>query len=220
MTKSDKPSEFRSIQIDESLRSDHYYLEEDDVCFCLGEYQSGGGFHASDVNRLISNFKKPVDRKNRPEYRYKEQAIDEVSERLRSSLNKDQFPHCTFVPIPPSKCKTDPLYDDRLVRALRSVGPEVDVRELLVSVKSTRAHHEFTVGEKRPKPDELRRNLRIDQECLASPIRSAFVLFDDVLTTGAHFKACQAALNEHFPEHTVIGLFIGRAVRPRQEDDF
>ncbi|QXP89654.1 hypothetical protein [Methylococcus capsulatus] len=37
-------------------------------------------------------------------------------------------------------------------------------------------------------------------------------LFDDVLTTGAHFKATQSMLQETFPGVRVIGLFIARRV--------
>jgi predicted amidophosphoribosyltransferase len=37
-------------------------------------------------------------------------------------------------------------------------------------------------------------------------------LFDDVLTTGAHFRAASAALQQSFPGVKIIGLFIARRV--------
>jgi adenine/guanine phosphoribosyltransferase-like PRPP-binding protein len=37
-------------------------------------------------------------------------------------------------------------------------------------------------------------------------------LVDDVLTTGAHFKAAQAILQKAFPGVLIIGFFIARRV--------
>jgi hypothetical protein len=47
----------------------------------------------------------------------------------------------TLVPMPPSKAKTDPLYDDRMVRMLRAIRttPALDIRELLLQATSTQA---------------------------------------------------------------------------------
>jgi len=51
----------------------------------------------------------------------------------------------------------------------------------------------------------------IDQ-LLTIPQPQVIGLFDDVLTTGAHFKAAQSLLNKAFPGVRVIGLFIARRV--------
>ena len=37
-------------------------------------------------------------------------------------------------------------------------------------------------------------------------------LFDDVLTTGAHFRAASAVLKQSFPGVRIVGLFIARRV--------
>jgi predicted amidophosphoribosyltransferase len=37
-------------------------------------------------------------------------------------------------------------------------------------------------------------------------------IFDDVLTTGAHFKSVQSLLRDQFPQAQIIGLFIARRV--------
>lgn len=220
MTKSDGTSAFRVIHIDESIRRDHYYLAENDECYCLGEYQPRGGYEAGPVNSLIWNFKKPVTKRGRPEYRYKEDAINRVAGLVRSALSKDAIQTCTVVPIPPSKAKADRLYDDRLVRSLRIVDPALDVRELLIVRKSMRAHHEYQAGEKRPTPDDVYDVLSIDQACLKPPVKSTIILFDDLLTNGTHFKACKRLLNERLPDRKVLGLFIGRAKRPDAAADF
>jgi hypothetical protein len=212
---------FRFIRIDDALRADHYYLTTADECYCLGDYHPHSGYQAGSINNLISNFKKPVDRRGRPEYRYKEQAITDVGRYVREGLRPEALPNCTFIPIPPSKAKSDPLYDDRAVRALRSGQPPLDVRELILMRQSTRAHHEYEAGEKRPTPEGLYELLAIDPSCLKAPLRQTVVIFDDLLTTGTHFKACQRLVRENTPAETrVIGLFIGRRRLPSVEEMF
>ncbi len=220
MTKSENTSAFRVIRIDDAIRPDHYYLTADDECFCLGEYQPRGGFNAGPVNNLISNYKKSVAKVGRPEYAHKERAIVTVASLVRGVLNENAIRTCTVVPIPPSKAKTDPLYDGRLTRSLRAVDPNLDLRELLVTKQSMRAHHEFQAGEKRPTPDDLYAMLDVDEECLQMPVKQTIILFDDLLTNGTHFKACKRLLNERLPDRSVFGLFIGRAKRPDILADF
>jgi hypothetical protein len=47
---------------------------------------------------------------------------------------------------------------------------------------------------------------------LRDPQPRVFGLFDDVLTTGAHYRAAAAVLQRAFPEVRIIGLFIARRV--------
>lgn len=54
--------------------------------------------------------------------------------------NREGF---TLVPIPPSKARADPLYDDRLLRALRAPGVNLDVRDALFFRETMRACHEY-----------------------------------------------------------------------------
>ncbi|ADU99444.1 hypothetical protein [Alicycliphilus denitrificans] len=220
MTKSGNTSAFRVIRIDGSILAEHYYLAPDDECYCLGEYQPGGGYGAGPVNNLISNFKKSVDRKGRSEYVYKERAIAQVASYVGQVLKPEVLERFTVVPVPPSKAKTDPLYDDRLVQALNLVRPKLDVRELLLANRSMQAHHEYQSGVKRPTPDDLCQHIHINEACLTTPLREVIMLFDDVLTNGTHFKACQRIIRERFPDRRVFGLFIGRSKRPDPLEDF
>ena len=220
MKKSENTSAFRVIRIDDTLRHDHPCLTADDECFCLGKYQPRAGFDASPVNDLILNYKKSVDKRGRPEYIYKEEAIAKVARLVQGVFNENAIKTCTIVPIPPSKAKADALYDDRLVRSLRAVNPDLDFRELLVTKESMRAHQEFQAGEKRPTPDDLYANLAIDEASLHTPVKQTIILFDDVLTNGTHFKACKRLLNERLPKCSIVGLFIGRTKRPDVLTDF
>jgi hypothetical protein len=200
----------RLTQVDELSRPDHYYLSADDTCYFLGEYTAQKGFAFSATNQLILNFKKPVDRKGKAEWRYKEQAIRQAAEAFRKALNDKWLNGALLVPIPPSKARTDPLYDDRMPRMLRAIRPEpqLDVRELIIQNASTdAAHHSDT----RPRPEDLEALYALDRK-LTTPAPKVIGLFDDVLTTGAHFKAAQSLLHKAFPGVQVIGLFIARRV--------
>jgi predicted amidophosphoribosyltransferase len=82
------------------------------------------------------------------------------------------------------------------------------VRELLFQRISTTAVHD---QENRPTPEQLQANYGIDQTlCDADP--QMIGLFDDVLTTGAHFRAASATLKQLLPGVRIIGFFIARRV--------
>lgn len=200
----------RLTQIDDLTRPDHYYLTADDTCYFLGEYTARGGFSFSATNSLIINFKKSVEKRNTSQWRYKEQAIQKSAAAFRCSINAEWFDTATLIPIPPSKAKTDSLYDDRLVQMLQAIRPQpqLDIRELIVQKTSTEAVHN---SDTRLRPETLEDLYKIDQT-LATPPPQFIGLFDDVLTTGSHFKAAQSLLRKAFPDVRIIGIFIARRV--------
>lgn len=77
----------RLSTIDELTRPDHTFLSPDDECYYLGEYAARVGFAFSRTNNLIQNLKKPVDRRGRPEWRWKEEAIRTFGRELREALD-------------------------------------------------------------------------------------------------------------------------------------
>ena len=76
----------RLTEIDELTRPDHSWLTADDRCYFLGEYTARQGYAYSPTNDLILNFKKPPDRQGRPEWRYKELAIQRAATAFRLAL--------------------------------------------------------------------------------------------------------------------------------------
>lgn len=194
--------------VDDLTRPDHYYLSTEDICCFLGEYTAKGGYSFSATNSLISNFKKPVDRRGKAEWQYKERAIRQSAAAFGCALKAEWLDAATLIPIPPSKAKTDPLYDDRLTRMLHTIRPQppLDIRELILQKASTAAAH---CSDTRPRPETLEALYEIDKALIA-PHPHVIGLFDDVLTTGAHFKAAQSLLNKTFPGVKVIGFFIAR----------
>jgi len=203
-------------RIDELTRNDHHHLIASDECYFLGEYTARRGFAYSRTNQLIVNLKKPLDRRSRPEWRYKENAICEIARQFREAIDEAWFNGVTLVPVPPSKTKADLLYDDRMLQVIKRLtdGMNADVRELVVQTKSMAAAHKT---DDRPTPDELARNFEVLEE-RCEPHPTVIAIIDDVLTTGAHFKAMQMVLTRRFPRVATIGLFAARRVL--HADDF
>lgn len=203
------------LKIDDLTRPDHSFIEPEDVCYYMGEYTARGGFAASNTNDLILNLKKPMDRKGSPEWKYKGHAIRTVADDVRKILGQQLIETATFVPIPPSVTKGDPAYDDRLVRVLArmSDGFDADVRELVLQRETMAASHG---SDDRATIPELVANYQID-EAVAHPSRDYMVIFDDVLTTGRHYKAVQTVLSGRFPQVSFYGLFVARRV-PKTDD--
>lgn len=195
------------VLIDEMTISDHYQLDSDDKCFYYFNYTAQKGYSHSACNELILNFKKKVDRKGLQEYQHKINAINKIGGYL-SNISQDSVNKSVFVPIPPSKTKANPLYDDRILLALqRGLLPKkADIRELVYQTVDTEESHNS--AEKRD-VRKLEAILAID-ESLVDDMREYIVLVDDVLTTGCHFKAVKNILKARFPDATIIGLFIAR----------
>lgn len=214
----------RLTWIDETNRNDHPYLCEGDRCLFFGEYFSGKGYQGGGTNQLILNFKcKPSVAAAHPaRRRYKEQAIRTIAAGLRGAITRESAEKRTWVPIPPSKAEGDVDYDDRLQRALARAfeGYDADIRLLCRQTQSTEADH--AAGGARLTPDELFQLLEIDIGALrCAPLRQEIVLFDDVLTTGKHFKCCERRLREVISADTpIIGLFIARRILPDPFEGF
>lgn len=200
----------RLTKIDDLTRPDHFYLSATDDCYFLGEYTARKGYAFSPANNLILNFKKAMDKRGTSQWPWKERAIQHAAAAFRAAINNEFLNVATLVPIPPSKAKTDPLYDDRMTRMLRAIRPQppVDIRELIVQAASSDAVHDLPV---RPRPDEILARYQIEP-AFRLPVPGAIAICDDVLTTGAHYRAAQTIIQHAFPGVRTIGLFIARRV--------
>lgn len=201
----------RLTKIDELTRSDHFYLEANDECLFFGDYSARKGFAHSATNSLIANFKRPVQYKNTPSWQYKLRDIQAAARAFSQNLSS-VFSEITCVPIPPSKLKTDPEYDDRMVAMLKAMrGPKgvtPDIRELVIQSKPMPAAHG---SESRLPPYEWEAAYSID-ESVAQPTPAWIGIIDDVLVTGCRFRAVSNVLRARFPQARITGLFIARRV--------
>ncbi len=105
-------------------------------CFYMGEYTARGGFAASETNQLILNLKKPMERRHLPDWHYKGRAINTAADDLKRLLGRNGIDALTFVPVPPSKAKADPAYDDRLSQILQRMGAVYDAEDFGRSLES------------------------------------------------------------------------------------
>lgn len=202
---------FKPQKIDELLLPDHYYLTPDDKCFYLREYTPRAGHSFSETNQLIINFKKTVDRKGKPEWYHKEKAIKQITTELAVSFKVESWQKATLVPIPPSKTKSSSLYDNRMTEVLNGIGARhgiaCDVRELIFQTEDMDAVHLNATH--RPSPAQIRQIYEID-ESLVEPEPKLIVIFDDVVTAGAHFRAAKDLLQERFRDVPITGVFVAR----------
>ena len=143
-----------------------------------------------------------------PEWRYKGEAIRKAATAFRQAIPPGALDAITFVPIPPSKALNDPLYDDRITQMLRAIRPQpaMDIRELIVQEFSTNAVHDSEV---RPTPEEIVAGYKFE-ETLLQPEPGFIAVVDDVLTTGAHYRASHELLRARFPATQILGLFLAR----------
>lgn len=190
----------------------HYNLTSSDVCLYLGDCPIPLDFRASPISNLIANFKKQPSKKDTPAWRYKEQAIETIATHLANDLGADLVKSLTWVPVPPSKTKNHPEYDDRLMAVLEALSKMVgglDIREMVSQIKDMEAVH---VSGALRKPKALYDVYTLDKS-LVEPRPEAIAIFDDLLTSGCHFKAMEMKIKDHFPDATCIGIFVGRSTR-------
>lgn len=197
-------------RLDELLLPEYRFLESSDECYFLREYTAGKGYAFSVTNDLILNFKKSPAVRETPQWFYKGQALDELARELQGALDLAWLRRATLVPMPPSKAPGHPEHDDRMLQLLRRLAAApLDIRELLVQAQSMSPAHASLA---RPRPEAIAANYRI-AEPHAEPTPTTIGLFDDVLTTGAHFKAAQQVLRARFPGVPILGIFLARTVR-------
>ncbi|EMN8656223.1 hypothetical protein Q8W80_28070 [Pseudomonas aeruginosa] len=208
--------------------ADHYYLTPQDKCYFWGEYTpyehtGGQGWNFSPTNQLISNLKKKMDKKGAPGWGYKQKAIEVVGRSFSEFWKWGKLIELktVLVPIPPSKLRSDPLYDPRMLQVLNvingAVGGGLDIRDCLIFKEDLGASHELM---DRPSPDELYNNLEFDDGAgRCDDVPGVVFLFDDMLTTGAHYVACARKLKEVFPRVDVVGNFVSRRRFPSFDGD-
>jgi len=212
----------------EEQRGQHSHFPAGIGCAYWGEYTSyehTGGKLAdfSPTNRLVSNLKKKMDRRDKPDFRYKNQAIIQCAGALIRFVDWDRVKEnrIAFIPIPPSRSRGDVNYDPRMVDVLnltKKSRPVLDIRDCLSFDGRHVASHEANA---RPTIDELYEALKFDGEAgRVSNMPGEIVLFDDMLTTGAHFVAASRKLSEKFPNIPITAFFIARRILPDPSDVF
>lgn len=206
--------------IDDSNRAAHYYLTPDDQCYFMHEFTARKGFGYSPGNQFIFNFKKSPTKRHEAHYQHKLRAITTAITWYRSIFDQVDgvYDGCTFVPVPPSKIRGDPEYDDRMWQVVKGIceGKRADARELIRQSSSYDAAHLAGEAKARIKPAALQDLYSLDP----TPPKSTVLLFDDVLSAGCHYRAAKSAILSQYPETEVVGFFLARRVLPDPFEDF
>ena len=202
-----------SLKVERLLKIDLFdcnYIASTDNCYYMFGYIVGQKPPYSPGNQLIRNFKKEVAKKNKPtEWRHKEAAIITVANLISKHLKLKNPDNAVFVPIPPSKSKDSAEYDDRLVQALIKVKEQIgiDYQDVLSMRQSLIPAH---LSSENRSPEKYIENIEVDSRVNLDG--KLIIIFDDVITSGAHFKACQTVLKKQYPNAKIYGLFLGRSI--------
>ncbi len=200
------------FKVDSNIILSHIELEANDRCYFLKQYTPNVGFQGSNDNDDILNFKKCPSLKDQDQYKYKNRAILKFARYISEAF--ERHPHVlnsySWIPIPPSKAKSDPKYDDRMVRLLNQVEilEKQNIVELIYTQHSHVPSHSSDV---RHSKEYLKSKFAIDHLQVTN-CKKNIVLIDDVLTNGTHFKACCELILEVIPDASIIGLFLARRI--------
>lgn len=200
------------MKIDILTALDHYHLTDADDCYFLWEWDAAP-YAESATTDFIGNFQR--DPKFRDSYwlwKFKNEAIRHAATAICKTV-LPEWGTSIFVPVPPSKVKSDPRHDSRLIDTLGLASSVIrHSHELVLQVSNTESR------QKNLHPQARAENWTLNSESLAT-MPEHFVVFDDLLTGGSHFAAMKIALARDFPGVPVSGLFLARRVRPSQTSD-
>ena len=191
---------------------EHHYITDADYCLCKREYVSGYGYQGGPTNKLVLNFKKTPDRKNNPsEWQCRIRAVETFAREAEILFPLDL--NISVTAIPSSKHKNDPEYDNRfedLFKKLSKARPNLNIEWPIEIKKTIQASHH---GGGRD-PEGFKRNYV--WRGFKKNSYKALCIFDDMLTTGAHFRAVSDFLRENGYKGRITGIFWSRAMSPEQ----
>ncbi|WP_131751204.1 MULTISPECIES: phosphoribosyltransferase [Legionella] len=189
-------------------------LTEEDRCYYYMTYYPFSELAVSGEKQTILNLKisKEELQENPKRNYWKEKSLREIANLLINTIKHNPvLTDYLWVPAQSSKTKSDPNYDDRLQQILIRVKQEIpsfkwfDALSVKKTVEKSRQSNQRNVQEKLE-------NLHIDPKFVDALSQNKVVVFDDVLTTGATFKAAQLKIKAANPTIEVIGIFIAKAV--------
>lgn len=196
--------------LDAARRAQHCFLEGADLCRYLWDYLPG---RATDrAQRWIRDLKcRPSQAAVWPlRAMYKECAIVRAAQALRTAAPRSWVEQASWCPMPPSAGLGAADYDDRLLRLLQLAfaGYDADIRPLIRQSQSLPADH---CRRRRVGFAALYGLMSVDTaQLMKRALRAELVLFDDVLTTGKHFKCAQARLQERLEPMIISACFLAR----------
>ncbi|WP_144054001.1 hypothetical protein [Baaleninema simplex] len=167
-------------------------------------YTPKQGFSYSETNNLIFNFKKSPSATS-SELFYKKQAIEKFTTELELFLKHlsiyalSNNINIYIIPIPPSKSRDSPQYDNRVEQVACRASCRLKCNYL--PILYTKHDREKTSSSSKARDwQDICNSLECDKNWLqiikvSKTKKSIFLLLDDILTSGAHFRAARSKLN-------------------------
>lgn len=173
-------------------------------------YTPRAGFEHSETNQLIHNFKIPRSETHRLDF--KQKAIRKFVEELTVLFQKSGKEPITLIPIPTSKAKEDPDYDDRLEQVCIRLEKEISKVRFVPLIERHRSATASHLTTEHRNLEELSQSLKVNEALLPKvETNSTLVLIDDVVTSGAHFEVCRKLLGKLLPNQKIAGVFWAKA---------
>lgn len=209
--------EYRWRKTDESVILAHCPDHEQGFLFYARTYTAGQGYQYSETNQLILNLKIRQDdvKRNSQRLQYKQRAIQQFAKEVTALLRDQLEPESSLilVPMPPSKERSDPEYDDRVEQVTKAVAASIEGVSWLPLIHMTKSIESYHLRSDGRNPDDIYVAMQLDEEIAKHyESNSIIALIDDVLTSGAHFTAARRHIQERFPDATVVGIFWAKAV--------
>ena len=198
--------------LDDARRAQHCFLDSADRCRYLWDYLPGRA--PVWPQRWIRDLKcRPSLAAAWPlRAKYKERAIARAAQALRAAAPRSWVEQASWCPMPPSAMPGAADYDDRLLRLLQIAfaGYDADIRPLIHLSQTLPADH---CRRRRVSFSALYELMSVDTAQLSRrALRMELVLFDDVLTTGKHFKCAQGRLQERLDPMSISACVLARRV--------
>lgn len=193
-------------KVDQVLINNIQHLNANDNCYYAKDYVPGVGYQGSIVNDDILNFKKAP---GSPGQQHRARAVNKFAVEVSTILNCDQGRKFYVTAVPSSKNKHDPMYDRRfedLFEELKKFSPCIEVVWPVVAINSVQASHHSGSRD----PDVLKQNYNYSGFAGIEP--ESLIVFDDVLTSGAHFRAYKDFIIESGYQGKVFGVFWAKTI--------
>lgn len=185
------------------------FLNEDDQCYTYYDYVPGGAFEDYPGTQAMMNFKKPVNC-TPPEKRYRQETISNLATILNRFLSSRSTENSVIIPIPSSKLPSNPEYTNRFedfAARFRSTNDTPILHAISIIAEIGNAHDDNIRN-----IDVIYGNLRFSKRGIPDSTTTFYIL-DDILTKGAHFKACERLIKRHYPSARCIGVFFAQTTR-------
>ncbi len=198
-----------------------YHLSPEDKCYFLGYRYSWHPELDDELSNILSNFKKGIDRKSKPEWRHRNRAVEVLADKLNQLLPTimDGFSNYALMAMPSSKKITHEHYDYRFEKLFDKLAQTANNKVLPYGIKHPISLKEDSLavhagGERDPtvyinnyswKDGEL-----TDVEHL--------IVCDDILTSGSHFRAVIDFLRQNGYKGEITCVCFGRHVHDLRGD--